>query len=71
MTTKKDCRRNAAVFFKMCARRRRQEAVLYAVSLVTVALELLGLWAAGAEPEENGLNLLISLLALDAGFQPS
>ncbi|MDE5588949.1 MAG: helix-turn-helix domain-containing protein [Acetatifactor sp.] len=40
-------------------RRRRQEAILYAVSLVTVALELLGLWAAGAEPEEIGLNLLI------------
>lgn len=39
-------------------RRRRQEAVLFAVSLVTVALELLGLWAAGAEPEEIGLNLL-------------
>lgn len=40
-------------------RRRRQEAVLYAVSLVTVVLELLGLWATGAEPEEIGLNLLI------------
>ena len=40
-------------------RRRRQEAILYVVSLVTVALELLGLWAAGAEPEEIGLNLLI------------
>ena len=40
-------------------RRRRQEAVLFAVSLVTVALELLGLWAAGAEPEEIGLNLLV------------
>lgn len=40
-------------------KRRRQEAVLFGVSLVIVVLELLGLRALGYSWEEIGLNLLI------------
>lgn len=40
-------------------KRRRQDIVLYGVSLVTVALEILGLWLLGYSWERIGLNLLI------------
>lgn len=40
-------------------KRRRQEIVLFGVSLVTVVLETLGLWAIGYSWEKIGLNLLI------------
>ena len=40
-------------------KRRRQEMVLFGVSLVTVVLETLGLWAMGYSWEKIGLNLLI------------
>lgn len=39
-------------------KRRRQETVLFMVSLVVVALELLGLWKLGYSLEQIGLNLL-------------
>ena len=40
-------------------RRRKQEAVLFGVSLLVVVLEVLGLWALEYSWEEIGLNLLI------------
>lgn len=39
-------------------KRRRQEALLFGVSLVVAVLEILGLWAMGYSWKEIGLNLL-------------